>query len=88
VRYVVFSPTNPNSETQSRDLQEVARKLALQLHTLRASTERDLDTVFVTVAQLRAGARSRSAAMRSSRAGAGKLPLGGAACDSDDFLYA
>jgi putative tryptophan/tyrosine transport system substrate-binding protein len=53
---VVFSPTNANSETQSRDLQEVARKLALQLHTLRASTERDLDTVFVTVAQLRAGA--------------------------------
>jgi putative tryptophan/tyrosine transport system substrate-binding protein len=56
VWYVVFSPTNPNSETQSRDLQEVARKLALQLHTPRASTERDLDTVFVTVAQLRAGA--------------------------------
>jgi putative tryptophan/tyrosine transport system substrate-binding protein len=56
VWYVVFSPTNANSETQSRDLQEVARKLALQLHTLRASTERDLDTVFVTVAQLRAGA--------------------------------
>jgi hypothetical protein len=51
VWYVVFSPTNPNSETQSRDLQEVARKLALQLHTLRASAERDLDTVFVTVAQ-------------------------------------
>jgi putative ABC transport system substrate-binding protein len=53
---LLVNPTNPNSETQSRDLQEAARKLALQLHTLRASTERDLDTVFATVAQLRAGA--------------------------------
>jgi putative tryptophan/tyrosine transport system substrate-binding protein len=53
---LLVNPTNPNSETQSRDLEEAARKLALQLHTLRASTERDLDTVFATVAQLRAGA--------------------------------
>jgi putative ABC transport system substrate-binding protein len=53
---LLVNPTNPNSETQSRDLQEAARKLALQLHILRASTERDLDTVFATVAQLRAGA--------------------------------
>ena len=53
---LLVNPTNPNSGTQSRDLQEAARKLALQLHTLRASTERDLDTVFATVAQLRAGA--------------------------------
>jgi ABC-type uncharacterized transport system substrate-binding protein len=52
---LLVNPTNPNSGTQSRDLQEAARKLALQLHTLRASTERDLDTVFA-VAQLRAGA--------------------------------
>jgi transposase len=51
---LLVNPTNPNSETQSRDLQEAARKLALQLHTLRASTERDLDAVFATVAQLRA----------------------------------
>lgn len=53
---LLVNPTNPNSGTQSRDLQEAARKLALQLHTLRASTERDLDTVFAAVAQLRAGA--------------------------------
>ncbi|MCU1340328.1 MAG: putative transport system substrate-binding protein, partial [Bryobacterales bacterium] len=52
---LLVNPTNPNSETQSRDLQEAARKLALQLHILRASTERDLDAVFATVAQLRAG---------------------------------
>jgi putative tryptophan/tyrosine transport system substrate-binding protein len=52
---LLVNPTNPNSEAQSRDLQEATRKLALQLHTLRASTERDLDTVFATVAQLRAG---------------------------------
>jgi putative tryptophan/tyrosine transport system substrate-binding protein len=34
----------------------VARRLGLQLHVLRASSERDFDTVFATLRQLRAGA--------------------------------
>ena len=42
-------------ETISRDLQAAARKLGLQFHVLHASTERDFDTVFATLAQLRAG---------------------------------
>ena len=33
----------------------VARTLGLELHVLNASTERDFDTVFATLAQLRAG---------------------------------
>jgi putative tryptophan/tyrosine transport system substrate-binding protein len=38
--------TNPNAETQSRELQAAARALGLKLHILDASTERDFDTVF------------------------------------------
>ena len=52
---LLVNPTNPNAETLSRDLQAAARSLALQLHVLHASTELDLDTVFTTLTQLRAG---------------------------------
>ena len=37
-------------------LQAAARTLGLQLHVLRASTERDFDTAFATLVQLRASA--------------------------------
>jgi putative ABC transport system substrate-binding protein len=37
-----------------RDLQAAARTLGLQLHVLNASTERDFDTAFATLVQLRA----------------------------------
>ena len=52
----LVNPTNPIDETQSRDLQAAARTLGVQLHVLHASTERDLDAVFGTLAQLRASA--------------------------------
>jgi putative tryptophan/tyrosine transport system substrate-binding protein len=52
----LVNPTFPGSERQSRDLEAAARKLGLQLHVLHASTERDLDGIFATMAQLRAGA--------------------------------
>jgi putative tryptophan/tyrosine transport system substrate-binding protein len=48
--------TNPNAETLSRDTQAAARTLGLQLHVLHASTDRELDTVFANLAELRAGA--------------------------------
>jgi len=41
----LVNPTLAGSETQSRDLQAAARALALQLHVLHASTERDFDPV-------------------------------------------
>jgi putative ABC transport system substrate-binding protein len=50
---LLINPTNPNAETLSRDLQAAARKLGLKLHVLHASAERDFDTVFATLAQLR-----------------------------------
>jgi putative ABC transport system substrate-binding protein len=51
----LVNPTNPNAETLSRGLQAAARTLGLQLHVVHASTERDLDSVFAVLAQLRAG---------------------------------
>jgi putative ABC transport system substrate-binding protein len=49
---LLTNPTNPViEETLSRDLQEAARGLGLQLRTLHASTERELDTVIATSAQ-------------------------------------
>jgi putative ABC transport system substrate-binding protein len=53
---LLINPTSGTlAETQSTDVQAAARKLGLQLHILHASTERDFDTVFEQVAQLRAG---------------------------------
>ena len=54
---VLVNPTNPaTAETQLRDLKAAARTLGLQLHILHASTDRDFDTAFATLVQLRAGA--------------------------------
>ena len=52
---LLVNPANPNAETTERDLQAAARTLGLQLHVLNASTEGDLDAVFATLRQLRAG---------------------------------
>jgi len=53
---LLINPTSPNlAESQSKDLQTAARSRGLRLHVLQASTDRDFDTVFASVAQLRAG---------------------------------
>jgi putative ABC transport system substrate-binding protein len=52
---LLVNPTNPNAGALSRDLQAAARTLGLSLHVLHASAERDFDTVFATLLQLRAG---------------------------------
>jgi ABC-type uncharacterized transport system substrate-binding protein len=56
VMALLVNPTTPAAETIARDAQVAARALGLQLHVLRASSDRDFDTVFATVAQLRVGA--------------------------------
>jgi putative ABC transport system substrate-binding protein len=56
VMALLVDPTGPNAATLSRDMQTAAHTLGLQLHVLHASTERDFDTVFATLVQLRAGA--------------------------------
>jgi putative ABC transport system substrate-binding protein len=52
---VLINPTNPTIEILLQDLQAAARTLGLQLHVLRASTERDFDAAFGTLAELRTG---------------------------------
>ena len=51
---VLVNPTSPTAESQSRNLQVTARDQRLQLHFLQASSERDFDTVFATLPELRA----------------------------------
>jgi putative ABC transport system substrate-binding protein len=53
---LLVNATNPNAETQSRDLQVAARSLGLQLHVLHANSESDFDKAFAAMAQLRVGA--------------------------------
>ena len=54
---LLVNPTNPAlAETQSRVLPAAARTLGLSLHVLNASTDRDFDAVFASLAELRAGA--------------------------------
>jgi putative ABC transport system substrate-binding protein len=53
---LLVNPTNPNAETQSRNTQEAARSLGLELHVLHASAERDFDAVFAKLRELNTGA--------------------------------
>jgi putative ABC transport system substrate-binding protein len=54
---LLVNPINPTlAEPTTRDLQTAARTLGLQLHVLPATSERDFDSVFATLVQLRAGA--------------------------------
>jgi len=53
---VLLNPTGPNLKAVSRDLQTASRIAGLPIHVLHASTERDFDTVFATLAQVRASA--------------------------------
>jgi putative ABC transport system substrate-binding protein len=52
---LLVNPTNPSAETVTRDLAAAARTLGLALHVLNASSDRDFDGVFATLAQLRVG---------------------------------
>jgi putative ABC transport system substrate-binding protein len=53
---VLLNPTNANFQTQLGGVQDAARGAGQQLSILSASTERDIDTAFVTATELRAGA--------------------------------
>jgi len=53
---LLVNPTNQNAETLSADLVAAASALRLQTHIVRASTDRDLDALSETLAQLRVGA--------------------------------
>ncbi len=53
---LLVNPIDPRAETQTRDMQEAAHALGLQIHVLNASTEGEMNTAFAILAQLRAGA--------------------------------
>jgi putative tryptophan/tyrosine transport system substrate-binding protein len=53
---LLVKPTDPNSETLSKELAVAAPALGVQLHVVHANTEREIDEAFATVAQVRAGA--------------------------------
>jgi putative tryptophan/tyrosine transport system substrate-binding protein len=53
---VLLNPSNRIAELQMLELQEAARSLRLKLIVLTASTERELDSAFATLAQQRVGA--------------------------------
>jgi putative tryptophan/tyrosine transport system substrate-binding protein len=51
---VLINPTSPTAESQTRNLQALARTRGLQLHILQAGSQGDFETVFATLPQLRA----------------------------------
>jgi putative tryptophan/tyrosine transport system substrate-binding protein len=51
----LVNPTNPNAESDAKDLLAAARTLGVELDVLRASTEREIDGVFTSLVQSRAG---------------------------------
>ncbi|MBX9830177.1 MAG: ABC transporter substrate-binding protein [Xanthobacteraceae bacterium] len=52
---VLLNPTSPTTPSQLRSLQAAADALGVSLHVLHASTVRDFDRVFATLAELRPG---------------------------------
>ena len=53
---LLVNPDNPSAETLSRDLQEAARVLGLQMDVLQARAESEFNTVFEALVQRRIGA--------------------------------
>ena len=53
---LLVDPTDPRTETQTREMQETAHALGLQIHVLNSSTEGEINTAFAMLPQLRLGA--------------------------------
>jgi putative ABC transport system substrate-binding protein len=49
----IVNPNRPEAEEQMKDLKETAGVLGQQIHFLNAGSERDLETVFSSISQLR-----------------------------------
>jgi ABC-type uncharacterized transport system substrate-binding protein len=55
VAALLVNPTNTNAQAQVKDVQAAAQTLGVKLHILDASADRDFETVFANLAQLRVG---------------------------------
>jgi len=53
---LLVNPSNPNSEPDTREVQEAALKLGLDLHVVSASNPREIDAAFATLVESRAQA--------------------------------
>jgi putative ABC transport system substrate-binding protein len=52
----LVNPTNPNAESDAKDLLAAAQSMGLTLNVLHVSSERDIDGLFATLVQRRASA--------------------------------
>jgi putative ABC transport system substrate-binding protein len=52
---LLINPKNPQTEAVLKTMQAAARSLGLQLHVLRASSEAEMETAFVSFSSLKAG---------------------------------
>jgi putative ABC transport system substrate-binding protein len=50
---MLVNPTDARAETQTKDAQEAAHALGLQIHVLNASTEAEIDAAFAALPELR-----------------------------------
>jgi putative ABC transport system substrate-binding protein len=53
---LLVNPADPRAETQTREMQEAAQALGLQIHVLNASSEAEIGTALATLPELRPGA--------------------------------
>jgi putative tryptophan/tyrosine transport system substrate-binding protein len=53
---VLLNPNDPNAEEQLRERRKVASVIGLQLHVLRASSDREIEAAFETIVQQRIAA--------------------------------
>jgi putative ABC transport system substrate-binding protein len=53
---LLVNPSNPNAEPNTKEAQEAARALGLQLHVLNADNEREIDAAFTMLVQRHVGA--------------------------------
>ena len=53
---LLMNPANPNTDAVSKSLEAAARALGLEIYTVNATTERDIDSAFAAVMQRGVGA--------------------------------
>jgi putative ABC transport system substrate-binding protein len=53
---MLVDPKHPSAESDTKDVEEAARSIGIQLHSLRASSESDFNSAFAALVKQRAGA--------------------------------
>jgi ABC-type uncharacterized transport system substrate-binding protein len=53
---LLVNPNNRNTDSETREVNDAARSLGVELHVVNASTKSDIEAAFATLVQLKAGA--------------------------------